>query len=455
MKQLNKKGLSLLDSSMLIMGSMIGSGIFIVSSEIARTVQSPGMLLLVWGITAIMTVFGALSYGELAAAMPNAGGQYVYLKEAYSPIFGFLYGWTVFTIIQTGTIAAVAVAFAKFSGIFLPAISPDNLIFRIGDFHFSTLQALGIGIILLLTFSNFRSIKTGALVQNIFTFTKIGALAFIIIFGLIAGIQGSGNAANFSTPGFPDVITLATIGIFCSAMVGSLFSADAWNNITYIAGEVQNPKRNLPLSMLIGTGVVMAIYFFVNVIYIYILPLEAIQNAPQERVGTLLMNTLLGPAGLYLMALLVMISTFGCLNGIIISGARVYYAMAKDGLFFPQAAKLNSSEVPANSLGFQALWASVLVLSGSYGDLLNYVIFAVLVFYILTVSGVFILRIRRPGMERPYKTLGYPVVPAVYLVLSVCVAVSLLIYKPEFSTRGLLMVLLGIPVYYLTRLKKK
>jgi APA family basic amino acid/polyamine antiporter len=395
-----------------------------------------------------------LSYGEHAAAMPNAGGQYIYLKEAYSPLFGFLYGWTVFTIIQTGTIAAVAVAFAKFSGVFFPSISPLHILLQIGSFTFSSQQLLAILIILLLTFSNFRSIQTGAVVQNIFTITKISALAFIVIFGLYSGLKGIGNTANFG-PFWPEKFNISFLGLFCAAMVGSLFSADAWNNITYIAGEVKNPKKNLPLSMLMGTGTVMTIYFLVNVIYLYILPIEKIQTAENDRVGTLLMNTILGNYGMYMMAILVMISTFGCLNGIILSGARVYFAMAKDKLFFKQAAKLNKNDVPANSLFFQGIWACILVLSGSYGQLLDYVIFAVLIFYILTVSGIFVLRIKKPDMERPYKVFGYPFVPTVYLIFAVVVTGSLLIYKTEFSLRGLFMVLLGIPVYFLINKKSK
>ncbi len=441
------KKLSLLDSSMLIMGSMIGSGIFIVSSAIARDVQSPGMLLLIWGVTAVMTVFGALCYGELAAAMPQAGGQYVFLNKIYHEIFGFLYGWTVFTIIQTGTIAAVGIAFAKFTGVFFPVISPDKVFLDLLILKISTQQALGIAVIALLTLSNLRTVKSSALVQNIFTFGKIGSLVCIIVFGIAAGFLGKGDVANFS-PAWPDAFTIVSIGVFGAAMVGSLFSADAWNNITYIAGEVENPKRNLPLSMLLGTGSVMAIYFLVNVVYIYILPMEAIKTAEQDRVGTLLMNTIAGNSGLYLMALLIMVSTFGCLNGIILSGARVYYAMAKDGLFFKPAAKLNKNGVPANSLIMQGVWAGVLILSGSYGSLLDYVIFAVLLFYLLTVAGVLILRKTQPDLPRPYKTFGYPFVPIVYLILALFVTISLVVNKFENTYPGLLLVLIGVPFYY-------
>ncbi len=446
--QPTSKKLSLLDSSMLIMGSMIGSGIFIVSSAIARDVQTPGMLLLIWGITAIMTVFGALCYGELAAAMPQAGGQYVFLNKIYHEIFGFLYGWTVFTIIQTGTIAAVGIAFAKFSGVFFDSISPDNILLDLGWFKFSTQQLLGISVIGLLTLSNLREVKSSAIVQNIFTFGKIGSLVCIIVFGIAAGFMGKGSAVNF-TPVWPDTFTIISLGVFGAAMVGSLFSADAWNNITYIAGEVENPKRNLPLSMLLGTGSVMAIYFLVNVVYIYILPMDAIKTAEQDRVGTLLLHTIAGNSGLWPMAGLIMISTFGCLNGIILSGARVYYAMAKDGLFFKPASRLNKNGVPANSLIMQGAWACVLILSGSYGSLLDYVIFAVLIFYLLTVGGVMVLRKTQPDLPRPYKTFGYPFVPIIYLVLALFVTVSLIVNKFDNTYPGLLLVLLGVPFYYL------
>ena len=427
---------------------MIGSGIFIVSSAIARDVQTPGMLLLIWGITALMTVFGALCYGELAAAMPQAGGQYVFLNKIYHEIFGFLYGWTVFTIIQTGTIAAVGIAFAKFTGVFFPVISPENIILDLGFFQLSTQQLLGISVIAVLTLSNLREVKSSAVVQNIFTFGKIGSLVCIIVFGIAAGFMGKGNVGNFS-PAWPDAFTVVSLGVFGAAMVGSLFSADAWNNITYIAGEVENPKRNLPLSMLLGTGSVMAIYFLVNVVYVYILPINAIQTAEQDRVGTLLLHTIAGNSGLWLMAGLIMISTFGCLNGIILSGARVYYAMAKDGLFFKPAAKLNKNGVPANSLVMQGVWAGILILSGSYGSLLDYVIFAVLIFYLLTVGGVMVLRKTQPDMPRPYKTFGYPFVPIVYLVLALFVTISLLVNKFENTYPGLLLVLIGVPFYYL------
>ncbi|MBK6837453.1 MAG: amino acid permease [Bacteroidetes bacterium] len=442
-----KKSLSLFDSTAIIIGSMIGSGIFIVSAEIARQVETPGMLLLAWVVTAVITIFGALSYGELAAAMPKAGGQYIYLKEAYGPMYGFLYGWTLFSVIQTGTIAAVGVAFAKFTGVFLPVISGDNYILHISSFHISTQQLLAISIIILLTLYNFMDVKAGALLQNIFTVSKVIALLLLVILGLYFGMQGAGNWSNFS-PAFPDIITLSTIGIFGAAMTGSLFSADAWNNITYTAGEVHNPKRNLPLSLFIGTGTVMVLYLLANIAYIYVLPIEKIQHAENDRVATLMMETVLGTNGKFFMAIMIMVSTFGCLNGLILTAARVYYAMAKDGLFLPKAAKLNKNNVPANSLIMQCIWSCLLCFSGTYGDLLNYIMFAVMLFYVLTITGLFILRKKRPDMERPYKAFGYPVIPALYILMAAMVAINMLIYQTSSSLYGLIIILIGIPIYF-------
>lgn len=449
-----QKALNLLDSSMLIMGSMIGSGIFIVSAGMARDLQSPDLLLLAWLVTGIITIFGALSYGELAAAMPQAGGQYVYLKEAYSPMVAFSYGWTLFAVIQTGTIAAVGVAFAKFTGVFVDGISARNLIFSVGSFNFSAQQLLAIACIVLLSLLNFRSVKTGAFVQNLFTFTKIGALALMIGLGLFAMFTRTGPlpvAPPAAETSVLDLAPLVFLGVFFSAMVGSLFSSDAWNNITFTAGEVQNPQRNLPLSLIIGTGSVTLIYLLANLVYVYNLPLQSIQTAPEDRVATLLMQNILGPSGAYFMAAMVMVSTFGCLNGIILSGARVYYAMAKDNLFFKPAARLNGNGVPANALIFQCVWSCLLALSGSYGDLLDYVMFAVILFYILTIAGIFILRKTRPDMPRPYKALGYPVIPIIYILLATGFCVSLLVYRPTYSLWGLVIVLLGVPLYYLAR----
>jgi len=443
-----EKKLSLFDSTAIIIGSMIGSGIFIVSAEIARQVETPGMLLMAWVITGIITIFGALSYGELSAAMPKAGGQYVYLKEAFGPLYGFLYGWTLFAVIQTGTIAAVAVAFAKFTGVFFPAISADNHLMTIGFFSITSQQLLAVSLIIFLSLYNFRDVKAGAFMQNIFTVSKVAALLLLVILGLYFGFNGLGNVSNFS-PAFPDVITLTTIGVFGAAMTGSLFSADAWNNITFTAGEVKNPQRNLPLSLFMGTSIVIVLYLLANVAYIYVLPIESIKHAENDRVATLLMETILGNKGKFFMAAMIMISTFGCLNGCIFTAARVYYAMAKDKMFLKQAAKLNKNNVPSNSLAMQCIWSVLLCFSGTYGDLLNYIMFAVMLFYILTISGLFVLRIKRPDMERPYKAFGYPWIPAIYIVLASLVALNMLIYQSSFSLYGLIIILTGVPVYYI------
>jgi APA family basic amino acid/polyamine antiporter len=444
----DKKKLSLLDSTAIIMGSMIGSGIFIVSADIARQVETPGMLLLAWIVTGVITILGALSYGELAAMMPRAGGQYVYLREAYNPMVGFLYGWTLFSVIQTGTIAAVGMAFALFTGVFIPEISPNNIVLSLGTFHVSTQQVLAIAVIVLLTGYNFRAVKTGAMLQNIFTITKVLALLLLVILGLYFGMHGHGNPQNFS-PAFPQVIGWTTISIFGAALTGSLFSADAWNNITFTAGEVRNPQRNLPLSLLIGTASVIGIYILANVAYIYVLGIDQIAAADNKRLGTVMMQNILGSNGNYFMAAMIMVSTFGCLNGCILSAARVYYAMANDKLFFKPASKLNKNGSPARSLVFQCIWASLLCFSGSYGDLLDYVMFAVMIFYVLTVSGLFILRKKRPDMPRPYKAFGYPVLPAIYVALAALVAFFMLINNNTNCLRGLIIMLIGIPVYFI------
>jgi APA family basic amino acid/polyamine antiporter len=440
------KRLSFTDCVMLIMGSMIGSGIFIVPAAMSRELNSPLLLLLAWGLTAILTVFAALSYGEPAAMMPRAGGQYVYLREAYGKLFGFLYGWTLFTVIQTGTIAAVAVAFAKFSGVFFTGISDTNVLFRIGSFNIQSQQVLAIGIVWLLTLSNFRSVKTGALVQNIFTVTKIGAIAFMIGAGLWYINTHSAQQPDWSWP--TGVSSVSFWSLFSVALVGSIFSADAWNNVTFTGSEIEKPERNLPLSLITGTLLVLSLYFFINVVYLKALPFDAIQTAEADRVGTLLLQTVFGETGMYLMAALIMVSTFGCINGLTLSGARVYYAMAQDGLFLPQAKKLNAQHSPQAALMMQGVWTSTLTLSGSYGDLLDYVVFAVLLFYILTVAGVFILRNKQPDAPRPYKVWGYPLVPAMYILLALFICISLLIHKPNFTYPGLFIVLSGVPVYY-------
>lgn len=431
---------------MLIAGSMIGSGIFIVPAAMSLELKSPFMLILAWVVTAVLTVFAALSYGELAAIMPKAGGQYVYLREAYNKLVGFLYGWTFFTVIQTGTIAAVAVAFANYTGVFFPFISDSNTLLTFGDFFISTKQVLAIAVVWILTRVNFRGIKTGALIQNTFTFTKIGALVLMILAGLYFIFTSTPQPIDWSIP--QESTTLGFVGIFGAALVGSIFSSDAWNNVTFTGGEIENPKRNLPISLFVGTLGVLCIYIFINYIYLYSLSFNSIAHANEGRVGTLLLSTIFGDVGLWLMAALIMISTFGCINGLTLSGARVYYAMAQDGLFFKRAAVLNKNNVPQYALVIQAIWTSLLTLSGGYNQLLDYVVIAVLIFYILTVAGVMRLRMLQPNLERPYKVWGYPLVPIVYILLAVGVCISLLWVKPESTWPGVAIVLVGIPVYY-------
>jgi APA family basic amino acid/polyamine antiporter len=445
------KGLGLLDATTIVMGSMIGSGIFIVSADIARQVNSPGLLMATWVATAVLTLIAALSYGELAAAMPHAGGQYVYLREAFGPLYGFLYGWTLFLVIQTGTVAAVAVAFAKFTGIFFPAIAAGNQILPFLD----TQQALAIGVLVLLTLINTRGVRTGAAVQNVFTFAKTAALLVLIGAGLALGRNPTAVTRNFSDFWGEAEFGLTAIRVVGVAMVGALFSSDAWNNVTFTAGEVRNPRRNLPLSLALGVGIVSALYLAANYVYLSVLPLEGIQSAPEDRVATAVAEATLGNAGVTFMAAAIMISTFGCLNGMILAGARVYYAMALDGLFFRAAGRLDvRHHTPVASLLMQCGWACLLTLSGRYGDLLDYVIFAVLLFYILTIAGIFVLRRTRPQMERPYRAFGYPVLPALYIVLAGTIEVLLLLYKPSYTWPGLVIVLLGIPVYFLWRKKE-
>ena len=485
------KGLGLTSSTTLVVGSMIGSGIFIVSADIARTVNSPALLIGAWVVTGIMTIIGALSYGELAAMMPRAGGQYIYLREALGPLWGFLYGWTLFLVIQTGTIAAVGVAFGKFIGFFFPAVSSSNWIVKIAhvdpiqigpmvlgnmDVGLNTQNLVAILSVVLLTVINVFGVKTGALVQNIFTVAKTGALFGLIVVAAVVGRNAQAVAANFSDfwrnaslsaehavqvgVGGP-MVMVGTLAILAVAQVGSLFSADAWNNVTFTAGEIKNPKRNLPLSLAMGTGIVIFLYIAANFVYLAVLPMNGdpagttvfargIQYAAEDRVGTAVMFEMFGSAGAALMAVAILLSTFGCNNGLILTGARVYYAMAKDGLFFKSAGKLHPQyKTPVVSLIVQCVWTSILCLSGSYGQLLDYIIFAVLVFYILTIVGLFVLRFTRPDAERPYRAIGYPVLPAIYILMAVYIDVILLRYKPQYTWPGLIIVLLGIPVYFL------
>ncbi len=443
------QGLGLLDATTLVMGSMIGSGIFIVSADIARQVNSPGLLIMTWVVTAVLTLIAALSYGELAAAMPQAGGQYVYLREAFGPLCGFLYGWTLLLVIQTGTIAAVAVAFAKFAGVFLPWIAADRWLVRAGPVGVNSQQLVAIAVLAGLTWINTRGVRAGALVQNIFTFTKTAALLGLIALGVLFGRDPQAIGRNFGAfwegAGW-DFTAVRLVGV---AMVGALFSSDAWNNVTFAAAEIRNPRRNVPLALALGVSMVSALYLACNFVYLSVLPLEAIQQAPEDRVATAAAQRILGPVAVYGMAAAIMISTFGCANGMILAGARVYYAMARDGLLFRSLARLDPvRHTPNVSLGAQCAWACALTLSGTYSDLLDYVIFAVLLFYILTIAGVFVLRWKRPDMERPYRAIGYPVLPALYIALAGLIEILLLLYKPRYTWPGLLIVLLGVPFFW-------
>jgi len=446
------KGLGLLDATTLVMGSMIGSGVFIVAADIARQVQSPGLLMMTWIITAVLTIIAALSYGELAAMMPQAGGQYIYLREAFGPLSGFLYGWTFFTVIQTGTIAAVAVAFAKFLGVFVPAVSAQSWLFKIGPVGLNTQMIAAIAVIVFLTWVNTKGVKTGAAVQNVFTIAKVSALIGLIVLGVVLGRRPDAIQANFtdfwrSSGSMWDVVRL--VGV---AMVGALFSSDAWNNVTFTAGEIRNPKRDLPLSLALGVGVVSVIYLACNMVYLMALPLSGIQGAPEDRVATAVISQIMGPMATQVMAIAVMVSTFGCVNGLVLAGARVYYAMAEDGLFFKAVKRVDPvHHTPVVSLWVQCAWACALTLTGRYSDLLDYVIFAVLLFYILTIAGLFVLRRKRPDAERPYRAIGYPLLPALYIAAASVIEGLLLIYKPDYTWPGLILVLIGIPVFLVWR----
>lgn len=478
-----KRGLGLFDATALVVGSMIGSGIYIVSADMSRTLGSPGWLLVAWLFAGLLTVAAALSYGELAAMMPRAGGQYVYLREAFSPLWGFLYGWTLFLVIQTGTIAAVAVAFSRFFGVLWPWLAEDHYI--IAPLHLSTgyavslstAQLMGIGVIALLTLTNVRGLAYGKLVQNVFTTAKTGALLALILLGLFLGWNAPAIQANLDNfwgregydaivPGLSVATSYGLVAALCVVQVGALFSADAWNNVTFTAGEVKNPRRNLPLSLALGTGVVMGIYLLVNLAYLVTLPLASIQHAPSDRVATATLEAILPGAGALLMAIAIMISTFGCINGLILSGARAYYAMAKDGLFFSSAGRLNRARVPAWGLALQGLWAALLVLprtydpvSGRYGNLysnlLDYVISAALLFYALTIAGIIRLRRTRPAAERPYRAFGYPLLPIFYIVGATLVLVMLFAYRTSTTWPGLIIVVAGAPVYALTRWRNR
>jgi APA family basic amino acid/polyamine antiporter len=485
--------LGLFSATAIVIGSMIGSGIYIVDADIARGTNSPALYLGAWVVTAILTLIGALSYGELAAMMPKAGGQYVYLRESLGPLWGFLFGWTLFLVIQTGTIAAVCVAFGKFLGVFFPSVSTTHWLWHIAhvpalrvgpmvlgnmEIGVSTANLAGIAIVVFLAIVNIFGVGLGALIQNIFTSAKALALAALILLAFTIGRSaeawqadfGSGFAQFWKNAGWSSlhpvqvgvggpIVLVKLVVILAVVQVGSLFSADAWNNITFTAGEVKNPKRNLPLSLILGTGFVLAVYFLVSLAYLLVLPMHGdpngatvaargIQYAAEDRVATAALGQIFHSGGALLMAAAILISTFGCANGMTLAGARVFYAMSRDGLFFKSVGKLHPRyKTPVAGLLVQAAWTVLLCVSGSYSQLLDYIIFAELVFYVLTITGLFVLRFKQPNAPRPYKAWGYPVLPALYIVMAAWICIVLLRYKPQYTWPGLVLVLLGIPVY--------
>ena len=453
-----KRELGLLDATLLVAGTMIGSGIFIVAADITRNVGSAGWLIAVWLITGLMTLIAAVSYGELSAMFPKAGGQYVYLKEAYNPLVGFLYGWSFFAIIQTGTIAAVGVAFSKFTAYLWPQVSEDLILLTLGSVKISAAQVLAIAIIILLTYINTKGVKGGKMIQTSFTLTKLFSLFGLIIFGFIvmkpeiwtSNWENAWSMQKLSPDGtFQSLTIAAALGAVAAAMVGSIFSSDAWNNVTFIAGEVRNPKRNIGLSLFLGTMIVTIVYVLANLVYLAVLPLGEIAYAEKDRVAVAASSVIFGNVGTVIIALMIMVSTFGCNNGLILAGARVYHTMANDGLFFKKTASLNKHAVPEFGLWLQCLVASALCLSGKYGDLLDMISFVVVIFYVLTILGIYILRVKRPEAERPYKAFGYPFLPALYIIMGISFCTLLIIYKPNFTWPGLIIVLTGVPIYYM------
>lgn len=462
-----RPSLGLLDGTMIVAGSMIGSGIFIVSADITRNVGSAGWLIFVWLITGFMTITAAVSYGELSGMYPKAGGQYVYLKEAYNPLTGFLYGWSFFSVIQTGTIAAVAVAFCKFAGTFFPSLelNDGNILFQIGVLKVHYAEGIAILLILFLTYVNTRGIRTGKTIQTVFTVTKLLSLLGLVVFGLLLGAKSEiwhqnwaggwhiqrliPSASGGGIIGNSPLLGLAVLGAIAASMTGSIFSSDAWNNVTFIAGEMKNPKRNIGLSLFLGTLIVTVIYICCNLMYVSVMPMQQIATAPQDRVATVAANLIFGHDGTYVIAVMIMISTFGCINGLVLAGARVSYTMAGDRLFFKEAGRLNRNAVPGWALWVQGFVACVLCLSGTYGDLLTMIAFVAVAFYALTVIGIFILRRKEPTLDRPYKAFAYPVLPAIYIVLAIVFCVALIIQSPKYSTGGLIIVLVGIPLYYI------
>lgn len=466
-----KPSLGLLDATMIVAGSMIGSGIFIVSADIVRNVGSAGWLVVVWLLTGFMTITAAMSYGELSGMYPKAGGQYVYLKEAYNPLMGFVYGWSFFAVIQTATIAAVGVAFARFTAYLWPAVGEDLTLFDLGFLQVSRAQGLAILVIILLTWVNTRGVKEGKIIQTTFTASKLIALFGLMLFGFLL-VKDSHWAANWETglramqdlgengegkvpTGWKDISGLALMGAIAAAMTGSVFSSDSWNNVTFIAGEIKNPKRNIGLSLFLGTLIVTFLYVTTNLMYLHALPLQDIAYPPSDRLATTAAKTIFGASGTAIIAVLIMVSTFGCINGLVLAGARVYYTMAKDGLFFQKAGTLNRNAVPQWALWAQCVVAAVLCLSGGYGNLLDMISFVVVIFYVLTIAGIFILRRKRPDLERPYKAFGYPFLPALYMVIGTAFCILLLIFKTKYAAWGLVIALAGIPLYYLALARRK
>jgi APA family basic amino acid/polyamine antiporter len=464
-----KQSLGLIDATMIVAGSMIGSGIFIVSADITRHVGSAGWLIAVWAITGFMTITAAVSYGELSAMFPKAGGQYIYLKEAYNSFTGFLYGWSFFAVIQTATIAAVGVAFARYTAYLIPSVGEGNILLDLGFVKISSAQVLAIALIFFLTYSNTRGIKEGKIIQTTFTTAKLLALFGLIVFGFLlvknsfwhenwqTGFQAKQvtSASDAMSTTWESISGFVLIGAIAASMVGSIFSSDAWNNVTFIAGEIKNPKRNIGLALFLGTLIVTTIYITTNLMYINVLPLHDIAFAKNDRVAIAAANTFFADKGAIVIAVLIMVSTFGCNNGLILAGARVYYAMAKDGLFFRKTGELNSKAVPEFALWIQAVVASILCLSGTYGNLLTMISLVAVIFYVLTIIGIFILRKNQPNTERPYKAFGYPVLPIIYIILALVFCVALVIASPEYSLYGLGIVVVGIPLYFIAIAARK
>jgi APA family basic amino acid/polyamine antiporter len=472
-----KRSLGLLDATSIVAGSMIGSGIFIVTTYMAQDIGSSGWILFLWILTGIITVAAALSYGELAGMMPKAGGQYIYIQRAYGRMLSFLYGWTVFAVIQTGVIAAVAVAFAKYTSVFFPQL--NTVFISLPFLHITYATVVSICCIIFLTYINSRGVRNGKTIQLVFTSAKLFALFALIVLGLAVGFKGDIIAQNFTNMweasktvikegGGIDVIPLtgfALMGAMGATMINSLFSSDSWNNVTYIAGEIKDPAKNIPRSLFLGTLIVTIVYVLANIAYLALLPLkgnpaatdvigQGIMFSSNDRVGTAAASLIFGNSAIYMMAALIMVSTFGCNNGLILAGARLFYAMSKDGLFFKKAEYLNDKQVPSKAMWYQCIWACILCLSGKYSDLLEYATFASLLFYILTIAGVFVLRKKEPDAERPYKAFGYPIIPAFYILITTAICIDMLIFKWQTTLFGLVIVLLGIPVYFLTSPKE-